>query len=109
MSEINPGDVVRVSTTPGFKDLAGTLTDPTTVTLRWAPHRTDPAQQEAATTTWVYGTDVEVVRDSVGLFHADIPVTEPGLHHFTWAGMGAVVAVEPGDFRVEPDPLAVSP
>jgi hypothetical protein len=78
---INPGDIVRVATTPGFKNLAGTLTDPTGVSLLWRV-------AGGATTTWVYPTDAEIVRDSVGVFHADIPVTLPGLHYFRWVGTG---------------------
>lgn len=94
MAEINPGDVVRVSTTPGFTNSAGVLTDPTTVTLRWRV-----AGGAETTYTWtavVPGTDI--VRDSVGVFHADITVTSPGLHYFRWEGTGAVAAAEEGTF-----------
>lgn len=93
MSDINPGDVVRVSTSPGFKDDADVLTDPTTVRLKWRRHG-------GATTTWVYGTDSEIVRDSVGLYHADIPVVDHGLHYFRWEGAGVVDAAEESTFSV---------
>ena len=96
MADINPGDIVRVSTAPGFKDLAGVLTDPTTVRLLWRRHG------EATTTwTWTSGSPgPNIVRDSVGLFHADITVVEPGLHYFRWEGTGAVVAAEENTFSV---------
>lgn len=99
---INPGDVVRVSTAPGFKNAAGAPADPTTVTLRWRRHG-------GTTTMWVFGTDVQVVKDSVGVYHADIPVTEHGLHYFRWEGTGAVVAAEEGYFSVSSDFVAGMP
>jgi len=91
MADINPGDIVRVVTTPGFKDVAGALTDPTVVTLKWRV-------AGGTTTTWVYLTDTQIVRDSVGVFHADIPVVAAGLHYFRWEGTGAVVAAEESTF-----------
>ena len=99
---INPGDLVRVSTAPGFKNAAGALADPTTVKLRWKRHG-------EAETLWTYLTDSQVVRDSIGLFHADIPVAEPGLHYFRWEGTGSVTAAEEGTFSVESNFVAGSP
>jgi hypothetical protein len=93
MSDINPGDIVRVSTTPGFTNAAGALADPTTVSLKWRV-------AGGTTTTWVYLTDSQIVRDSVGLFHADIPVVSAGLHYFRWIGTGAVTAAEESTFSV---------
>jgi len=40
------------------------------------------------------------VKDSVGVYHADIPVTLPGLHYFRWAGTGTVTAAEESTFNV---------
>lgn len=94
MSDPNVGDVVRVTTTPGFTNAAGVLTDPTTVTLRWRP-------SGGAETAWVYLTNAAVVRDSVGVYHADITPTVAGLHYFRWEGTGAVTAAEEGTFNVE--------
>jgi hypothetical protein len=91
--QINPGDLVSVSTTPGFKDKNGSLVDPTTVRLRWRVFSSDEE------TVWTYGTDAQVIRDSVGLYHADIPVTKVGVHTFRWEGEGALIAAEEGTFR----------
>lgn len=90
MSDINTGDVVRVTTSPGFTNAAGAPADPTTVRLKW--RRFD------AVTTWTYGVDSQVVKDSVGVYHADIPVIDPGTYFFRWEGTGAVVAAEEGTF-----------
>lgn len=93
MSAINPGDVVRVSTTPGFKNAVGALVDPTAVRLVWRVF------SDGARTTWVYGTDPQIARDSVGLYHADIPITLAGTYYFRWEGTGAVVAAEESSFK----------
>lgn len=92
-NEINPGDVVRVSTSPGFKNAAGVLTDPTTVSLEWRVFSDDDV------TTWVFPTNAEIQKDSTGLYHADIPVTKAGVHTFRWIGDGVVNAAEEGSFR----------
>lgn len=90
MTDIYPGNVVRVTTTPPFTDAAGTAADPTTVTLRWHRHG-------EADTVWTVQVG-QVVKDSTGVYHADILVTEPGLHYFRWEGTGAVVAAAEGTF-----------
>jgi hypothetical protein len=93
MAEINTGDIVRVATTPGFVNAAGALTDPTVVRLRWRV-------AGGTETTWIYLTDSQVVKDSVGVYHADIPVIAAGLHYFRWEGTGTVTAAEESTFNV---------
>jgi hypothetical protein len=90
MSTINPGDLVTVKTDPPFSS-NGTPADPTTVKLVWRRRGSPP-------TTWVYGTDTEVVRDSAGTFHASIPIDRPGKYYFRWVGTGAVTAAEENSF-----------
>jgi len=95
MSEINPGDVIQVKTDPGFTldDAGQTPTDPTTVTLTWYVEGEPP-------TVWTWaGSDTQIIRDDVGIFHADIPITKVGKHHFRWAGVGGVDAAEEGEFE----------
>lgn len=53
-----------------------------------------------AKTTWVFGTDAQVVKDCVGLNHADIPMVAAGLHDFRLEGTGAVTAAEESAFNV---------
>jgi hypothetical protein len=96
---IYAGSIVTVRTNDpavagsGFKNAAGVLTDPTTVTLLWRRHG-------ETTTTWTV-TAGQIVKDSTGVYHADLPVTEPGLHYFRWEGTGTVVAAAEGTFSVE--------
>lgn len=85
------GDLVRVSA--AFTDDAGTATDPTTVSIAYK----SPA---GVTTTLVYGTDPEVVRDSAGHYHADIDVTESGTWRFRWFSSGPGQAAEESRFYV---------
>ncbi|HSW43830.1 MAG TPA: hypothetical protein VLM76_15135 [Patescibacteria group bacterium] len=93
MDEINPGDIVRVTTTPGFTNAAGVLTDPTTVRFRWrAP--------DGRETTWTHGIGTEVVKLGIGLYEAHVPVTLPGLHFVRWEGTGPVTAAAEGTFSV---------
>jgi hypothetical protein len=99
MSAIYPGNIVTVRTNDpdvagsGFKNAAGVLTDPTLVRLLWHRHG-------EADTIWLV-TAGQVVKDAVGVYHADITVTEPGLHYFRWEGTGAVVAAAEGTFSAE--------
>jgi hypothetical protein len=96
VSDIQPGDGVRLAA--AFTNAAGTATDPTTVTLKIRPKGGDEE-------VFVYGTDVEVVKDSTGNYHLDytVPAITPhrGLtFHYQWTGTGAVAVVEPGTFSV---------
>ena len=68
-----------------FKDDNGADADPTTVTLIVI----DPAGLK---TSYVYLTDVEVVRDSLGHFHAAFSADLEGRYFYRWEGEGAVQA-----------------
>lgn len=91
-----PGDTVRLSTT--FM-VGTTLTDPTAVTLVYR----SPA---GTSTTLVYLTDVALVRDSVGAFHADIVAATEGVWSWKWTGTGTAAGIDEGTFTVEPTYLA---
>jgi hypothetical protein len=101
------GSIVRVRTNDpdvagsGFKNDAGALTDPTTVALRWHRHG-------EVDTVWTLAGG-QVVKDSVGVYHADITTAEPGLHYFRWEGGGALVVTIEGTFSVESFFIAGSP
>lgn len=96
MSDIQPGDAVRLSV--AFTNSAGTATDPTTITLKVRP-------KGGAEEVFVHGTDAELVKDSTGNYHLDytVPAIAPdrGLtFYYQWIGTGAVAVVEPGTFSV---------
>jgi len=68
-------------------------TDPTTVTAKVK----DPSGNVS---TYVYGTDEEVVKSSAGNYYIDVTTDEKGLWHFRFEGTGTCVAVEESAFRV---------
>jgi hypothetical protein len=78
------GDLRRIPV--AFTDIAGAPADPTSVTFKI----TEP---DGTTTSYLYLTDAELVRDSLGNFHVDWPFVKPGRHAVEWAGSGLVQAV----------------
>lgn len=83
--------------------LSAAFTDPETtapldptgvqVTVKKADN-SDPA-------TYVFGTDSEVTKQSVGNYRAELPADVPGKWSYRWEGAGVTVAVGQGDFTVE--------
>ena len=73
----------------------GTLTDPTTVVLRYE----DPSGTE---TTLTYGTSPasDIDKTATGTYVAYITIDEAGTWYYRWIGTGAVVAQEEGTFDV---------
>ena len=49
----------------------------------------------------VYGTDLEVVKDSVGNYHLDVTASAVGWWHYYWFSTGDGQAAEEGKFYVE--------
>lgn len=87
------GRLVRFSAV--FRNAAGTAADPTGVTFK--------VRNPAGTlTTYVYGTDAELVRDSTGNYHVDYTVNASGEWHSRWEGSGAVVTAEESQLLVAP-------
>jgi hypothetical protein len=75
------GDLVRISAT--WTNAAGSVTDPTAVLAKYR----DPA---GTVTTYTYGTDTELVKDSTGIYHVDIDADSAGkwLYRFYSTGPG---------------------
>lgn len=83
------GDLKRI---PGiFTDGDGNLADPSTVTFKI----TEP---DGVTTSFIYLTDAELVRDSLGSYHVDWMCAKAGRHFVAWIGTGAVAASAPFEF-----------
>lgn len=79
MNAFDVGDVVRCNGV--FTNAAGTTVDPGTVTFKVR----DPSGD---VTTYVYGTDIEVVRTDTGTYHLDVTVDESGTWRYTYVGTG---------------------
>jgi hypothetical protein len=72
-------------------------TDPTAVTFEILSPVT------ATKTTYVYLTDVELVRVTTGVYTVDIVVDEPGRWWYRWEGTGVAAGVEQGYIDVDYD------
>lgn len=54
----------------------------------------------SAPTTYTFGADPEVTKDSIGKFRAVIPAGDGGDYQYRWEGGGAVQAIAQGAFEV---------
>lgn len=84
-TQFDIGDELRVSVR--FYDSDDVDRDPTVVTFKLK----NPSEE---LTTYVYGTDPEVVKDSVGNYHFDLIVEDSGRYHYRWEGTGALISAE---------------
>lgn len=85
------GATARVTAT--FEDQNHALADPTTVTAEF----NNPAGTK---TTYVYGVDAQLVRESIGVYHYDIDLSSPRVWHYRIEGTGTVKAVSQGQLTV---------
>lgn len=96
MDSYDIGDVVSIRTYSaageGFKDAAGTLADPTTVTLKIE-------EPDGTETTYTYAL-AQITRDSAGRFSKSYTPDQSGVHHYRWVGTGTVGAAFEGAFFV---------
>jgi hypothetical protein len=86
MNNYDIGDLVRV--TAEFKDIAGVVTDPTTVKLR--------VRVNGVTSTYD-----DAVRDSAGEYHRDLSILSAGVYTYRWLGTGAVQTAKESSFSVK--------
>lgn len=81
---ITPGRIYCGSTLRipvNYTDGSGTDIDPTAVTFKlYSP--------DYQTTTYVYGTDAEVVKDATGNYYIDVSPTVAGRWHYRWDSTG---------------------
>jgi hypothetical protein len=92
METYDEGDLVRVTGT--FTNAAGTAVDPAAVTA----YCRNPSR---VVTTFVYGTDVEVVRSATGVYYMDINANEPGLWRYGFRSTGSGQGADEHRFYVE--------
>lgn len=93
-SKYDRGDVVRTQATFTDPFNGDAAIDPSTVYLSVRP-------SHGQTTTYTYGVDSEVVKDGVGIYHADIDVDTAGDWHFRWWSTGSGKASEESRVVVE--------
>lgn len=86
------GDLVRVSA-PFTLVSSGAAVDPDVVKLTIKT-------PSGTVTTYIYGTDAEIVKDSTGNYHADISAGEAGTWHYRWWSTGNGQAAQEKRFEV---------
>jgi len=77
MANLHSAPLVEVE----FRDSTKALADPAVVTFEWH----DP---DGNVTVWTYLIDAEIVKDGVGLYHVNLPMTERGRFPWEWVGTG---------------------
>ena len=78
-----------------FQDLeGGQQLDPTSVAFFMK-------EPDGTATSYVFGTDPELVRDSVGKFHVAWPITQSGVHHYRYESTGIGQAAKQAQFTAE--------
>ena len=55
-------------------------------------------EPDATVTTYVNGTNAELVKDSTGKYHVDWTITQAGRHFWKVRGTGAIVQAEGSSF-----------
>ena len=91
MATYDVGDQRRLKAT--FTDIDGAAADTTTVTFKiTAP--------DGTTTTYVFGTDAEAVKESTGVYYVDWTITQSGEHRWKWTGTGNAAAAGESSFDV---------
>ena len=73
-------------------------TDPTAVTF-------ELEEPNGKVTTYVYGVDYQLVKDSTGKYHVDWLTTRAGTHTYRFAGTTACQAANEGQFVVPESPF----
>lgn len=85
MTHFDLGDIMRVTAT--FTDSGGNAVDPDTVTF--SVLHDDDEQVD-----YVYGTDVEVVQQTTGVYYLDVELDDTGYWRTRVASTGAGQAAE---------------
>ena len=85
------GDLVRCTGT--FTDENGDAHDPTTVLFSVK----NPA---GTTTTYTYGVDAALVKDSTGVYHVDVDASAVGWYYYRFYSTGSGQASEEEKFEV---------
>lgn len=91
MPEFEP--ITRIRIRAKIRGFDGVLSDPTT--LECTVHEPDGTE-----TTYVWGTDVELVKEDSGEFYLDWDASQAGQHKYRWQADGVIVASFGGSFNI---------
>lgn len=87
------GDKVRLSA--AFTDISEAAQDPGGILCR-------VREPDSTVTTYTYGTDAALVKDSTGNYHVDFLTSQSGRHRYGFYGITSGQAVAESEFRVQP-------
>lgn len=76
-----------------FRNAAGNAADPTTITFKLE-------KPDGTNITYVYGTNVELVKIGTGHYSVDFPITQWGTHKYKYIGTGTIQQAEEDRFYV---------
>lgn len=97
LNSVDEGDVVELSAS--FRDASSqALLDPDVVTLRIQ-------KGTNAVVILTYGIDSVIVKDGVGLYHADLTMDVPGTFTYRWLSTGVGGASHWRSFTVRAAPI----
>jgi len=85
--------ITRIRIRANIRNLEGELANPTT--LECIVHEPD-----GTNSTFVWNTDVELVRESTGEFYLDWDASQAGLHKYRWQAGGSIVVSFGGSFNI---------
>lgn len=91
MPEFEP--ITRIRIRADIRDFDGDLSDPTT--LECTVHEPDGTE-----TTYVLGTDIELVAEDTGKFYVDWDANQAGQHKYRWQALGVIAASFGGSFNI---------
>lgn len=83
------GQLVNLSTT---FTITGDVVDPTTVRFKLR-------NPTGGITSYVYGTDAALVRDSTGIYHVNYTAVSAGIHFYRFEGWTACQAAAEDNFQ----------
>jgi len=93
MRRFDRGDLVRVTGT--FENASGSNIDPASV-------RVKVRSPSGTITTYIYGTDAALIKDSTGVYHLDIDANESGTWYYRFYNpSGSTQAAAEASFTVE--------
>lgn len=100
------GQAITVQVTYRAKPVApatlGALTDPTSVKIYVKGAGTSPQE------SFVYLTDAEVIRDSLGVYQFTFTPTAAGVFEWLWQGQGNIITLVAGKVRIKDVPFTLS-
>jgi hypothetical protein len=97
MSNYTTGTMVRLN--GSFRTIYGVLDDPATVTF-------EMQVPDGTITTYTYGVDNELIRESEGNYYVDWTTSDVGTYTYRFASVGTVTAANENTFTVPTSPFA---